>query len=274
MATAAGSSVGAAPAPERRFVAEFIDRWIFVFMAALFLLTVLAGFIPDSIGKVMALRAGLRPSFPAVLHFHAVLMGSWILLLLVQTTLMATGRSAAHKHLGMAGLVIAPGIVIVGSFVVPAMFHYNWALAQAAPPEALPYPIDVVERFMSSLVVFQIVAGLLFSLFVAVGLWARRHDVGLHKRMMILATAVPLPAAIDRIAVLPTSYPESALSPVLYTVLWISPMLAWDLIRHKRLHRAYIIWFAFFIPVVAVALNLWWSPWWVGTAQRMMGVAT
>jgi hypothetical protein len=273
MATAAGSSVVAAIAPERRSVAEFVDRWIFVFMAGLFLLTVLAGFIPDSVGKVMAMRAGLRPSFPTVLHFHAVLMGSWILLLLAQTTLMATGRSAAHKLLGLAGLVLAPAIVIVGSFVVPAMFRFNWALAHSAPAEVLPFPIDVLERFMSSLVVFQIVAGLLFSVFVAIGLWARRHDVGLHKRMMILATAVPLPAAIDRILWLPTTYPQSAMAPVLYTIVWITPMLAWDLIRHRRLHRAYIIWFAIFIPVSAVALNLWWTPWWVGTVQRMMGVA-
>jgi hypothetical protein len=274
MATAAGSSVGAATVQEGRSVAQFVDRWIFVSMAGLFFLTVMAGFIPDSVGKIMALRAGLRPPFPAVLHFHAVLMGSWILLLLVQTTLMATGRSAVHKQLGLAGLFLAPAIVIVGSFVVPAMFHYNWTLVHSAPPGALPVPLEVAERFMSSLVAFQVAAGLLFSVFVAIALWARRHDVGMHKRLMILATAVPLPAAIDRIVWLPTTYPQSALSPVLYTVLWITPMLAWDLIRHKRLHKAYIIWFAIFIPVVIVAMNLWWTHGWVGTVERMMGVAT
>jgi len=274
MATAADPSFVAVSAPEKRTIVEFVDRWIFVFMAGLFFVTVLAGFIPDSVGKVMAMRAGFRPPFPTVLHFHAVLMGSWILLLLTQTTLMATGRSAAHKQLGLAGLVLAPAIVIIGSFVVPAMYRYNWSLAHALPPEVLPYPIGVVERFMDSLVAFQIAAGLLFSVFVIVGLRARRHDVGMHKRMMILATAVPLPAAIDRIAWLPTTYPESALSPVLYTVLWISPMLAWDLIRHKRLHKAYIIWFAIFIPVATVAVNIWWTPWWVGTVERVMGVAT
>ena len=274
MATAAGSSVGAATVQEGRSVAQFVDRWIFVFMAGLFFLTVMAGFIPDSVGKIMALRAGLRPPFPAVLHFHAVLMGSWILLLLVQTTLMATGRSAVHKQLGLAGLFLAPAIVIVGSFVVPAMFHYNWTLVHSAPSGALPVPLEVAERFMSSLVAFQIAAGLLFSVFVAIALMARRHDVGLHKRLMILATAVTLPAAIDRIVWLPTTYPQSALSPVLYTLVWITPMLAWDLIRHKRLHKAYIIWFAIFIPVVIVVMNLWWTPWWVGTVERMMGVAS
>src|SRR5438094_5053250 len=72
--------------------AHAIDRWIYVFTAASFIAIVLAGFIPDSIGKVAAVQAGERPPFPLVLHFHAVLMGSFLLLLLAQTTLAATGR--------------------------------------------------------------------------------------------------------------------------------------------------------------------------------------
>jgi hypothetical protein len=273
MATAADSSVLSADARAKATLGEFVDRWIFVFMAGLFFVTVLLGFIPDSIGKVMMLRAGLRPPFPIVLHFHAVLMGSWILLLLAQTTLMATGRSAFHKQLGIAGFVLAPAIVIVGSFVIPAMYRYNWALAHSVPPEVLGIPIGVAERFMSSLVAFQIMAGVLFSVFVIIGLRARRNDPGTHKRLMILATAIPLPAAIDRITWLPTSYPESALSPLLYTIAWIAPMLAWDLIRNRRLHRAYVIWFALFVPAGCVAANLWFTPWWVGTIERIMGVS-
>jgi hypothetical protein len=273
MATAADSSVLPSGGRLKPTVGEFVDRWIFVFMAALFFATVLVGFIPDSVGKVMALRAGQRPPFPIVLHIHAVLMGSWITLLLVQTTLMATGRAAAHKQLGLAGLFLAPAIVIVGSFVVPAMYHYNWALVHSTPPDLLGAPVEVAERFMSSLVAFQILAGVLFSVFVVLGLRARRNDPGTHKRLMVLATAVPLPAAIDRIAWLPSTYPTSALSPLLYTVLWISPMLVWDLVRNRRLHRAYVIWFALFVPLACVAANLWWTPGWVGMVERTMGVA-
>src|SRR4029078_12795055 len=76
--------------------AHAIDRWIFVFMAAWFIAITLAGFIPDSIMKVGMVAAVVRPSFPAVLHMHAVLMGSFLLMLLTQTWLMATGRRALH----------------------------------------------------------------------------------------------------------------------------------------------------------------------------------
>ncbi|WP_204274332.1 hypothetical protein, partial [Klebsiella aerogenes] len=55
----------------------FVDRWIYVFMATLFVAVVLIGFVPDSLGKLSAVRLGQRPPFPAILHVHAVLMGSW-----------------------------------------------------------------------------------------------------------------------------------------------------------------------------------------------------
>src|SRR5690349_13421565 len=77
-----------------------IDRWIYVFMAAFFVAIVFAGFIPDSVVKVAAVEAGKRPPFPLILHVHAVLMGSFLLLLLAQTILVATGRRKGHMQLG------------------------------------------------------------------------------------------------------------------------------------------------------------------------------
>lgn len=59
--------------------AHAIDRWIYVFTAASFVLIILAGFIPDSVGKIHAVLTGQRPSFPLVLHMHAVLMASFIM---------------------------------------------------------------------------------------------------------------------------------------------------------------------------------------------------
>ena len=61
-------------------------------MAVFVLATVLAGFIPASLGKIAAVEAGQRPPFPPVLHVHAVLMGAWVLLLLAQTSLVASNR--------------------------------------------------------------------------------------------------------------------------------------------------------------------------------------
>src|SRR6516162_5198646 len=93
-------------------LAGLIDRWIYVFMAALLLMTTLVAFIPDSLAKMAAVETTQRAPFPAVLHVHAVLMGLWLLLLLAQTTLMATGNAAYHKQLGLASLALAPAILL------------------------------------------------------------------------------------------------------------------------------------------------------------------
>jgi len=100
-------------------VGAFVDRWIYVFMAVFLIAIVLVGFIPDSIQKMSAVSAGQRPAFPLAMHLHAVLMGSWMLLLLAQTTLMATGRKTHHMKLGVAGMVLAPALVMAGLVLVP-----------------------------------------------------------------------------------------------------------------------------------------------------------
>src|SRR5258708_24418231 len=94
--------------------AHAIDRWIFVFMAAWFIAIVLTGFIPDSVMKVGMVRAGARPPFPLVMHLHALLMGSLLLILLTQTWLMATGRRALHMTLGVLVMGSPPALVWVG----------------------------------------------------------------------------------------------------------------------------------------------------------------
>ena len=78
----------------------FLDRWFYVGLAAYFVATAIAGFSWSSSQLVAAVAAGQRPMPPITTHVHAFLAASWLLLALVQTTLVATGRSAAHRRLG------------------------------------------------------------------------------------------------------------------------------------------------------------------------------
>ena len=251
--------------------AHAIDRWIFVFMAAWFIAIVLTGFIPDSIMKIGMVRAGARPPFPLVLHTHAVLMGSFLLMLLAQTTLMATGRRALHMRLGIAGVILAVALVTVGFVLAPTMYHETWNALQSAPPNARAKLQEAVS-IKEDILLLQLRIGILFPLFLAIGIRARSGNAGLHKRMMILATVMALPAGIDRIAWLPSTIPASPLSVDLYTILAISPMLVWDVVRNHSVHRAYWIWFAVTIPF-AIAVNLLWdTPAWHATARHIMGV--
>jgi hypothetical protein len=251
--------------------AHAIDRWIYVFTAASFIVIVLAGFIPDSLMKIEMVRTGQRPPFPLVLHLHAVLMGSFLLMLLAQTWLMATGRRELHMRMGIVGVVLAAALVVVGFILVPTMYHQVWAGAQAAPPQATEQLQGVVQ-FVENIMLLQIRIGILFPLFIAIGFRARGKNAGLHKRMMILATALALPAGIDRIPWLPTTIPASPVSPDLYTLLAISPMFIWDVVRNRSIHRAYWIWLGVSLPFAIAVHGLWDTPWWHATARQIMGV--
>ena len=251
--------------------AHSIDRWIFVFMAVWFIAIVLAGFIPDSLAKIDLVRSGQRPPFPLVLHLHAVLMGLFLLLLLAQSWLMATGRSARHMRLGMLAMVLAPALVIVGFFLAPTMYHMLWAGALAAPPESQA-EMQAALGIWENILLLQIRIGILFPLFLAIGLKARGRNAGMHKRMMFLATVMALPAGIDRIPWLPHTMPISPMSPDFYTLLAIAPMLMWDVLRNRNVHPAYVIWLIVNLPFAIALHGLWDTPWWHQTARQIMGV--
>jgi len=240
-------------------------------MAAWFILIVLSGFIPDSLMKVAAVQAGLRPPFPLVLHVHAVLMGSFLLLLLTQSVLMATGRCAPHMRVGLAAFALVPALVVAGIILAPTIYHQVWSFAQTAPPDLQS---KLQERLLAldNILLLQMRIGILFPLFLIIGLRARRGNAGLHKRMMFLATAMPLPAAIDRMAWLPTTLPASAIATDLYILLAVSPLFVWDVVRNRRVHEAYAIWLAINVPFALLLYALWDTPWWHATASQIMGV--
>ena len=274
MATVADTYVERLPRPDVLSGtprAHAIDRWIYVFTAASFIVIVLTGFIPDSLTKIAAVQSGARPPFPIVLHMHAALMGSFLLLLLAQTTLMALGRDDLHRRLGLLAMVIAPALVVVGFVLVPTMYHQLWNSAQTAPPEVRAR-LEEGLHISENIKLLQLRIGVLFPILLFVGLRARGRDHGLHKRMMILATAMALPAGIDRIDWLPTTLPASPVATDLYTVVAISPMLFWDLVRNRSLHRAYWIWLGISLPLTVAVHVLWDTPWWHAAARQLMGV--
>ena len=251
--------------------AHAIDRWIFVAMAAWYIAIVLTGFIPDAIGMVAAANAGLRPPLPIILHVHAVVMGSFLLLLLAQSVLMATGRCELHKRVGIAAFALVPELVVVGLLLAPTIYREFWNMAQTAPPE-LKAKLQFRMLMLNDILLMQIRIGILFPLFMGIALAARGRNAGLHKRMIFLATAMPMPAAIDRMHWLPNTIPASAVGTDLYILAAVSPLFVWDIVRNRRVHEAYWIWLGISLPFCAVVYSLWNTPWWFATAPKLMGV--
>lgn len=269
MATRAEAAIPLDDNPVGDGLAAFVDRWIFVFMAAMLIAVVLIGFIPDSLQKIAEVGAGERPAFPIQMHLHAVLMGSWLLLLFTQTILMATGKRGLHMQLGLLGMVLAPMLVVAGVLLVPANFASRIDFAQGAAPE-VSAQLPGFLNFMTNIALLQLRAGFCFLVLVILGLHARKHDPSLHKRLMILATIVPMPAALDRMQFLPHSLPNSPLTVDLWPLFLIAPMFVWDLYRQRRIHRAYWYWLGVIAPT-GILLNVMWnSEWWHRVAPPIL----
>jgi hypothetical protein len=120
---------------------------------------------------------------------HATLMGSFLLLLLTQSWLMATERPGRHMLLGRVAFVLVPAIVVTGFVLVPTIYQQVWNGAQTAPSPIREH-LRQTLRFLDNIALLQLQAGVLFSIVIGLALRARRRDPGFHKRMMFLPVAV------------------------------------------------------------------------------------
>ena len=233
----------------------------------------LAGFIPSSIEKAAAVQAGARPPFPLIMHLHALLMGAFLLLLLAQTALVATGRSAQHMRLGLRLDAARPGD---RRGRLPARAGQLSSASGARPRprrRAARAELMGVVGILDNILLLQLRIGILFPIFIWIGLRARRGEPGLHKRMMILATAVALPAGIDRIPWLPTTMPLSPLAPGSLHPARDQPDAALGRDPQPLSCTRPIgsgsgcSW-----PAAVVVHGLWDTAWWHAMAPRVMGV--
>jgi hypothetical protein len=184
---------------------------------------------------------------------------------------MATGRCELHKRVGIAAFVLVPVLVVVGLLLAPTIYREFWNMAQTAPPD-LQAKLQRRLVMLDDILLMQIRIGILFPLFMGIALAARGRNAGLHKRMIFLATAMPMPAAIDRMHWLPNTIPASAIGTDLYILAAVSPLFVWDVVRNRRVHEAYWIWLGISLPFCLVVYSLWNTPWWFAMAPRIMGV--
>lgn len=247
----------------------FVDRWIFVIMAIVLIVVTLIGFIPDSLTKIAAVEVGKRPPFPLVMHLHALVTGAWLLLLLAQTVLGATGRMTGHRSLGRLAAVLGPLLIVNGVLLVFVIYRQYLGMAEAMPG-------DEGARLMAgqaNATLLRIKHGLLFALLVIWAMRLRNRDLATHKRLMILAPLSLMAVAFARMAWLPTTMPGTPFALQAYVVLLAVPMLAWDLMRTGRVQRAYLIWIGAYLPTSLAVELAWNTQWWHDLVPRLMGVA-
>ncbi len=247
------------------------SEYIYVFMALLFVITAVAGFIPTSFGLISRVASGQQSLPPFIVHFHAASFSLWLLLLLAQSTLMYIKRPALHKKLGLASLVLAPCILF--SMIGIEIYYVEHVLA---PSDSSPEQIAEYKRNISDILLIHGVSYLFFPNFFLWAILVRQKDSESHKRLMILATQVLMIPALGRLIGFSGVLPDLGLNTIdarhFYVLLLIVPAVAYDMLKNGMLHRSYLIGLSLIVIWVVSAHYLWGSSWWVETASKLFGV--
>lgn len=154
------------------------DRFFFPGMAVLILGTVFLGF-----AKSYFLAGVFRaPLASWILHVHGAAFSSWILLLIVQTSLIAADRVDLHRRLGLVGFGLASLMIILGCVAATDSLRRGFGGFASDPKTFFVIPV-------SDMLVF---GTLIFFAYRA------RFNPAAHKRLILIATIALMDAAVAR----------------------------------------------------------------------------
>ncbi|MGH8378950.1 MAG: hypothetical protein ACRER7_08330 [Gammaproteobacteria bacterium] len=193
------------------------------------------------------------PALSPLLHIHGVVMSGWVVLLVVQTSLIAAHRVQWHRRLGVFGAGWAVLVVILGSVTT----------VHAAAREVRGHTAQAAE--FVTVMGLDLLQMLFFAGFVAAAICLRRRS-DYHKRLMLLTIACLLPDALAR---LPGNFMTDPLI-LLGMNGWVLACVGIDTLRHHRLHPVLGWGGAVFLGAFNLALPLMNTPAWITFASRLV----
>jgi hypothetical protein len=184
-----------------------------------------------------------------LVHLHGIAFTLWIALLVVQTSLVAAGRTQLHRALGIGGAVLL--VVMTGLAA---------AVAYARGSHVVPgVPHEPTLAFMA----IAVISLLVFPTLIGTGLYLRKN-AGAHKRLMLLGTAEIVMAAAGRLFNNPLVFFS-------VTDLFVVALVVYDFRSRGRLHPATLWGGLFFIASQPLRLMLAMSPEWIEFARWATG---
>jgi hypothetical protein len=188
------------------------------------------------------------------LHLHAAVFTAWVVLFIVQTRLVAGQRIAVHRKLGIAGGVVALCMVAL-TFAAMVESSRRGAIIGGIP----------AWKFAA----FSTVSIIMFAAFVIAALMMRRRP-DWHARFMMLATIGILGPAVGRILIMTLGTP-AARHANLVLAAFSAACLAYDWLRNRLVHPAYLIGASIYILAIPLKRMLAESQAWAGLARWILG---
>jgi hypothetical protein len=224
-------------------------------MAGLAWLGILRGFGAEVITHV----AQHKPAFALIVHFHAVVFVSWLILFTVQIFLVRTKRLSLHKRLGFALIWLAGLMAILGPATALTVQHRG-----LADPNSDPAFLSVQFTDILAFVGLTTAAILL------------RKAPAAHKRLILLGTLYITDAGFARWLADPwlhiLGFGFWPFWIALYSGSNLLVVLAgvYDLVTRRRLHPAYLFGITWIFANQMLAMSLYFSPGWLGCAKRII----
>lgn len=237
------------------------DRRFFTGMALAMAGVTFFGFAPTYF--LVGLHDGPTPVLTPRIHIHGALCTAWIVLLIVQTSLIAAGRRDIHRLLGIAGAAIGVAVFISGIFVA---INSERRVHTAATADTLADPYVFL--------IFGFTSVSLFALFATLGV-LQRHRPEAHKRLMLLATASLIVPALARIV---TQVVQGAgivgvpgvVGAVLLLNVFLAAMVVYDLTMRGRLHPVTLWGVGFVVLSEPLRFAIGFSAPWQAFARMLM----
>jgi hypothetical protein len=210
------------------------DRLFFSGIALLVLIAVLVGFARTYFLAGM-FRANLAN---AMVHVHGALFTLWIALLLGQVALVASQRTRWHMRLGIAGMFLAPLMVITGFATLIGSIRRGFV------------PPPVLRIITAQDILILCLFGFLIS-------WAflARRDAPTHKRLVLCATFLIIIPAVARWPIV-GNIVQNPMPFYLCVNSFPALLVVYDLWTRRSLHRATICGVALMIILQLVVLPL------------------
>lgn len=168
---------------------------------------------------------GAPPLSPLV-HLHGIVFTAWFLFFLLQTSLVAIGRTDVHRVTGLFGAVLAAAVIVIGPMV---------AIEAGLTPRRAMVALGVDAR---GFLAYPLTIIVLFAAFVGLAL-ANRRRPDVHKRLMLLATIAMTVPALARWQ-LPVGLP-GPISAMLVSDLFLAAACLFDWRTRGRVHPV-LVW--------------------------------
>ncbi|MGH8290731.1 MAG: hypothetical protein ACREV7_17235 [Steroidobacteraceae bacterium] len=192
-----------------------------------------------------------KPLPAVIVHIHGAVFTSWIVLLVVQTSLAASGRADIHRRLGLLGLGLAPLMVALGVLVAGEMLGRFWAI-----PGIDAKGIYAVA--LSEILGFAVPVTFAFRL---------RRKPAFHKRLILIGTIAMTTAGFGRWPVHFLLHKPFPAMMAAFSLLLL--LAAYDLLSMRRIHRATALGGAWVVLIELTAVAIGHTATWQSFATHM-----